>query len=96
MARQVDGQFVGLGIVAIGIVALRQRTCHEGAAVHLGVVCQIETHLYRVATVNGITDRIALSLLARHQTDFLVTTEGDGRVTYKDFREGDGFRTSEV
>ena len=96
MTRQVDGQFVGLRIVAIGIEALRQRTRHECAAVHLCIIGQIEAHLYRVTTVNRIADSIALRLLTRHQTDFLLTPKRDGRMTNKDLRKRDGFSTSQV
>ena len=35
MAGKVEGQLVGLGKIAIGIEALRQRTGNERAAVHL-------------------------------------------------------------
>ena len=62
VAGQVEGQFVGLGIVTVGIEPLGERTCNERTAVHLCETGQIETHFYRVATMHNIADGVALCL----------------------------------
>ena len=96
MAAEVKRQLVGLGIVAVGIVALGERTGDEGAAVHLRKICQIEADVDGVATVYGIVDGVALRLGAGHEGYADLASKGDGDVADKDLGEGDGFGAREI
>ena len=96
VAGKVEGQLVGLGKIAIGIEALRQRTGNERAAVHLGVIGQIHAYIDGIATVHGIADGIALGLLSRLQRNAGSATKGYGGVTHKHLREGYRFGACKI
>jgi len=95
-ARQIQGQLVGLGIVAVGVVAFRERSGDECAAVHLSIVGQIEAHLDGVAAMDGIADGIALGLRARLEGNAPFAAKGDGSVAYKHLVERDGLGAGQV
>ena len=96
VARQGEGQFIGLGIVAIGIIAFGERTCDERSAVHLCESSQIDAHLYGVTTADGIANGITLCLLARHEHNRGLAAEGHRGMTHKDLVECDGLCAGEV
>ena len=96
VARQVEWQLVGIGIVAIGIGALGQRTGDEGAAIHLGVVGEVETDVDGIAATDGKGDGVALLLGARHQRYTPGTTKGYGGLVDEDLGEGNGLGACEV
>ena len=90
------GALAGVEVVAVGIVALGERSGDEGAAVHLGEACQIEADVDGVATVYGIVDGVALRLGAGHEGYADLASKGDGDVADKDLGEGDGLGAGEV
>ena len=96
MATKRRWQFVGLGIVAIGIVPLRKRSGDESAAIHLSVVVHVERHLNGVATVYGITYGVAVGLVAWLQDNALLAAEGNRRTADKDFVKSNRFGTSQI
>ena len=96
MAGKVERQLVGLGKIAIGIEAFRQRTGDECAAIHLGEIGQIHAYIHGIATMNGVADGIALNLVTRLQRNADGATKGNGGVTYKHFRKGYGFGACEI
>ena len=96
MAREVEWQFVGIGIVAIGIVALGERTGDERAAIHLGIVGQIEAHIEGIAAIHLDGDGVALLFATRLEGDALLASESDGHMGHEEFGQRDGFGACEV
>ena len=93
---QVQGQFVGLGKVAVGVVSFREWSGDEGSAVHLGVAFHVQADIDGVAPAYGIGYVVALLLLSGLQGDSLVAAKGDGHVAYEEFVDRDRLGTRQV
>ena len=96
MSGQVEGQFIGLSEIPIGIKSLGQWACDKRSTVHLCEIWQVETYLYGVTTVHGIVDCITLYLLARHEGDLRIAIKRNGRMVYINLGEYDWFRSCQV
>ena len=75
---QVERQHLGIGIVAIRELALRERSCHQCTCIHLRIAAQINAYLDGISGIYCQRYLIALNLFAWRNVDTPGPIESDG------------------
>ena len=101
-AGEVGGEGVGLGIVAIRVLGVRQRACYQCAGVHLGELGEVDAHVEGVARRDVDGQVVGGDFTPWLYDGFLLVVEREGEFLvvsldgYYDFREVDGLCACEV